>query len=353
MMVLPLDARRLKTSFFNNQGVLCATASLWPDFCYLDNKQIMCQTHLVSTTLTTYYYTIIVSFIRIEKTTLESLEVTSFLFLQIDWFCQRLLWAVMVLALPASRSCRKPGDCGSGHLSYGQDSQLCPLGKEPFDKMSWPAMLLEKLKWVKRRIWPNSWHAFASNLRSAGYNVGIHPSAQLLQMQGLSASTCLVVARACRTLGLRLQCCVCAPAGQQHSAPHSHESCARGASCISPVCFPNPAQSQQLNDLEWSFQYPCHSCMVFLVLVARVVGRRGMPPCPPAPPGGSGPPASQLAVGSSCPPATSSLPPLPQRLQTKNPMKLQIQPGHESFDKMHGKRNDTILLSGCFYQYFR
>jgi FtsZ-binding cell division protein ZapB len=33
-------------------------------------------------------------------------------------------------------------------------------------------------------------------------------------------------------------------------------------------------------------------------------------------------------------------------------MKLQIQPGHENFDKMHGKRNDTILLSGCFYQYF-
>jgi len=77
-----------------------------------------------------------------------------------------------------------------------------------------------------------------------------------------------------------------------------------------------------------------------------------MPPCPPAPPGGSGPPASQLAVGSSRPPATSSLPPLPQVLQTKNPMKLQIQPGHENFDKMHSKRNDTILLSGCFYQYF-
>ena len=48
------------------------------------------------------------------------------------------------------------------------------------------------------------------------------------------------------------------------------------------------------------------SLMVFLVLVARVVGRRGMPPCPPAPPGGSGPPASQLAVDSSRQPATSS-----------------------------------------------
>merc|ERR1712014_209071 len=39
-------------------------------------------------------------------------------------------------------------------------------------------------------------------------------------------------------------------------------------------------------------------------------------------------------------------------LQPKQSMKLQIQPGHENFDKMHSKRNDTILLSGCFYQYF-
>merc|ERR1712223_1146605 len=39
-------------------------------------------------------------------------------------------------------------------------------------------------------------------------------------------------------------------------------------------------------------------------------------------------------------------------LQPKQSMNLQIQPGHENFDKMHSKRNDTILLSGCFYQYF-
>ena len=52
----------------------------------------------------------------------------------------------MVLALPASRSCRKPGDCGSGHLSYGQDSLTLSLGKPPFDKMSDSDVLLEMLK---------------------------------------------------------------------------------------------------------------------------------------------------------------------------------------------------------------
>ena len=28
-------------------------------------------------------------------------------------------------------------------------------------------------------------------------------------------------------------------------------------------------------------------------------------------------------------------------------------PGHERLDKLHGRRNETILLSGCIYQYFR
>jgi len=33
-------------------------------------------------------------------------------------------------------------------------------------------------------------------------------------------------------------------------------------------------------------------------------------------------------------------------------MKLKIKPSNANFDKMHGRRNETILLSGCFYQYF-
>jgi len=33
-------------------------------------------------------------------------------------------------------------------------------------------------------------------------------------------------------------------------------------------------------------------------------------------------------------------------------MKLKIKPGNASYDKMHARRNETILLSGCFYQYF-
>ena len=35
-------------------------------------------------------------------------------------------------------------------------------------------VLLEKLKCARKTIWPNSWHAFASHLCTAGYNLGIH-----------------------------------------------------------------------------------------------------------------------------------------------------------------------------------
>ena len=97
---------------------------------------------------------------------------------------------------------------------------------------------------------------------------------------------------------LRLQCCVYPPAGHHHSTSHSHESFARAVSCISKFC--THLLLHKKDQITWL------SLMVFLVLVARVVGRRGMPPCPPAPPGGSGPPASQLAVDSSRQPATSS-----------------------------------------------
>ena len=39
----------------------------------------------------------------------------------------------MVLAAPASRSCRKPGDCGYSHLSCGQDNKTLSPGREPFE----------------------------------------------------------------------------------------------------------------------------------------------------------------------------------------------------------------------------
>merc|ERR1712180_189969 len=57
-------------------------------------------------------------------------------------------------------------------------------------------------------------------------------------------------------------------------------------------------------------------------------------------------------MGSRIQPPACHLHSLHFVLQPKQSMKLQIQPGHENFDKMHSKRNDTILLSGCFYQYF-
>jgi hypothetical protein len=34
-------------------------------------------------------------------------------------------------------------------------------------------------------------------------------------------------------------------------------------------------------------------------------------------------------------------------------MKLQLPPGHQRLDRLHGRRDETILLSGCFYQCFR
>ena len=84
----------------------------------------------------------------------------------------------MVLALPASRSCRKPGDCGSGHLSYGQDSLTLSLGKPPFDKMSDSDVLLEMLKCDTIAIGgqfdpiPDTLLPHIYALQSAGYTVG-------------------------------------------------------------------------------------------------------------------------------------------------------------------------------------
>ena len=181
MMVSLLDARRLKISLKGRPRRLC--------FCIVNQKNF-----------------------------LWILKWTSLKYFPINWFCQRLLWSVMVLALPASRSCRKPGDCGSGHLSHDQDSPTLSPGKKTFVEYLHLTFLLIpwEVKRVRRIIWPHSWHAFASYLRSAGHNVRIR---LVVEVQSLSASTCLLVARAGRTPGLRLQCCVCAPAGQQHSAP--------------------------------------------------------------------------------------------------------------------------------------
>ena len=137
---------------------------------------------------------------------------------------------------------------------------------------------------------------------------------------------------------------------------HTATKAAQGGFLHITFCFPNPTQGQRLNNDMISSET---SISVFIVVwfswcwwPGSLVGGG----CPPVLPRHQEAPARPPHSWQSAPAARQPPPPChlsPRHCRPKKPMKLQIQPGHENFDKMHGKRNDTILLSGCFYQYFR
>ena len=146
----------------------------------------------------------------------------------------------MVLALPASRSCRKPGDCGSGHLSYGQDSLTLSLGK---------TTILHNLILV----------CFLKSSNVLGRQFDPIPGTLLPHICALQATIlgstsagrfeCIYLSGCCeglphpRVAPAVLCLCTSCPAALSSTQPRKLR---RGASCISLVCFPNPTQGQRL-----------------------------------------------------------------------------------------------------------
>ena len=133
----------------------------------------------------------------------------------------------MVLAAPASRSCRKPGDCGYSHLSCGQDNKTLSPGREPFE--------LALLLWNRVNRGQDRLTQFLEHFRKdILYTDWICPPVLMcILCVHLRLSDCRKYSPHPR---LRLQCCVYPPAGHHHSASHSHESFARAVSCISKFC---------------------------------------------------------------------------------------------------------------------